>query len=179
MKSAAGKLTGELFKDQTMLALLDKAFWDNAIWCNNGCLLWQKGFNIQGYGIFFTPRQICKLYPNLRMTYRANRLAYVLSTKSPIPIGKIIRHTCDNPPCIAPLHLLEGTHQDNSNDMKFRKRALYGEKNHATHLSVDDVKEIRKLYAAGGISMPRLAKDFAVTYNAIFQIINLNTWKNI
>lgn len=36
--------------------------------------------------------------------------------------GKVIRHTCDNPPCFLYEHLLVGTHADNSADMVARGR---------------------------------------------------------
>jgi hypothetical protein len=40
----------------------------------------------------------------------------------PVPPGKIVRHTCDNPPCVNPLHLMNGTSADNSRDMVLRGR---------------------------------------------------------
>jgi hypothetical protein len=45
----------------------------------------------------------------------------------PVPPGKIVRHTCDNPPCVNPLHLMIGTYGDNMRDRTERGRALtYG-----------------------------------------------------
>ncbi len=37
--------------------------------------------------------------------------------------GWFVRHTCDNPPCINPLHLVRGTHAENMADMKAKGRA--------------------------------------------------------
>lgn len=40
----------------------------------------------------------------------------------PVPKGLVVRHSCDNPPCCNPDHLLIGTQQDNVNDMIERGR---------------------------------------------------------
>lgn len=57
----------------------------------------------------------------------AYRLVYMM-INGPIPKGKIIMHTCDNPRCVNPNHLKLGTHKDNSQDMiaKGRQPAKWG-----------------------------------------------------
>ena len=54
--------------------------------------------------------------------------------------GRIARHSCDNPICCNPHHLVWGTHQDNMNDMKERER-------HGVPKTV--VRAIHKLIEAG------------------------------
>jgi hypothetical protein len=39
---------------------------------------------------------------------------------------KVCRHTCDNPPCYNPTHLLDGTVADNNRDKVLRGRARGG-----------------------------------------------------
>ena len=53
---------------------------------------------------------------------RAHRYAYERD-HGPIPDGLVVRHKCDNPPCVNPEHLEIGTYQDNVNDMIARGRA--------------------------------------------------------
>ena len=58
----------------------------------------------------------------------AHRVAWVL-TYGPIPLvvgadsrGTCVRHTCDNPLCVRPDHLVLGTHLDNMKDKVDRRR---------------------------------------------------------
>ena len=62
--------------------------------------------------------------------WRGNRYSYTIN-KGDIPEGLVIRHTCDNPACINPDHLILGTQKDNVKDMleRDRFRDARGEKN--------------------------------------------------
>jgi HNH endonuclease len=40
------------------------------------------------------------------------------------------RHSCDNPPCCNPAHILDGTHADNMNDKVARGRTRGGRQHH-------------------------------------------------
>src|SRR5689334_4116509 len=59
------------------------------------CWLWLGSRDDKGYG---------RLDRNKRIA-RAHRLAWEL-THGPIPDGLVVRHRCDNPPCVNPAHLL-------------------------------------------------------------------------
>lgn len=41
---------------------------------------------------------------------------------TPLKKGQVARHTCDNPSCVRPDHIVVGTQQDNVNDMMERNR---------------------------------------------------------
>lgn len=68
-----------------------------------------------GYGTFRESRK------SGHRIFRAHRLAYELTFGS-IPDGLVVRHVCDNPPCVNPLHLLAGTQKENIADMMARGR---------------------------------------------------------
>ena len=84
----------------------------------SGCWLW-TGNTLGGYGVVSFKR-IRKLAHRVSFEYY----------KGKIPEGLIIRHTCDNPMCINPDHLIVGTNSENSKDMVKRGRSLKGNKNH-------------------------------------------------
>ncbi len=48
-------------------------------------------------------------------TRKAHVVVWVLAGYS-VPLGSILCHTCDNPPCCNPQHMFLGTHQTNADD---------------------------------------------------------------
>lgn len=78
------------------------------------CWEWQGRTDPKGYGKLFFIR------PGRSML--AHRYVYQ-EIHGPIPKGQQVRHTCDNPPCCNPAHLVLGTPADNQNDMRERGRS--------------------------------------------------------
>lgn len=69
------------------------------------CWLWSGGRNRAGYGKFSMNGKVIA----------ASRASYILFNGQ-ITEGKYICHTCDNPPCVNPAHLWEGTASENQID---------------------------------------------------------------
>ena len=78
----------------------------------DSCWIWKGAKDKEGYGIF----------NNRTKKVKAHRYAYSLFKKEKINSGYFICHACDNPSCVNPDHLYEGTHTDNMKDLKDRKR---------------------------------------------------------
>jgi hypothetical protein len=103
---------------------------------------WQWAGDCTGHGGYG------RFYVNGRKHRRAHRVAYELS-KGEIPSGLVVRHTCDNPPCRNPQHLVVGTVTDNNRDTVERGRhnapclKFFGQSNGRTKLSDETVEAIR------------------------------------
>lgn len=101
-----------------------------------------------GYGVFVMSEG------GKRVCTTAHKRAFLLGG-GVLPEGHIVRHSCDNPPCCNPAHLLSGTHKDNHDDMVARGRARWQSgrryKKGWTHGKLTDsqVIEIRQLREAG------------------------------
>lgn len=66
--------------------------------------------------------------------------------------GRVMRHSCDNPSCVNPSHLLIGTQRDNIRDREERGRrrgaaGLCGEEHYGSKLTAKKVEQMRKEYA--------------------------------
>jgi hypothetical protein len=69
------------------------------------CWLWKKGRSRAGYGKFCMDGKLMV----------ASRISYILFN-GPIGEDKLICHSCDNPPCVNPAHLWQGTNSENQID---------------------------------------------------------------
>jgi hypothetical protein len=94
----------------------------------------------------------------------AYRIVYELVTGD--TLGRaLVRHTCDNPICCNPQHLLKGTHNENMKDMRERER-------HGQSKLV--VLAIRKL-AAEGVTHQEIAKRYGLGRSTVTEIVgNVN-----
>ena len=85
-------------------------------------------------------------------------------------------HTCDNPPCCNPQHLVLGTTMSNIQD-KIRKGRMKRCAEHGSaKLTWADVLEIRALYPQ--MSQDRLAARFGVSQPSISASLRNITWKD-
>lgn len=112
-----------------------------------------------------------------RMQY-AHVLAWV-AVNGPVPPGQVVRHSCDNPPCIDLEHLLLGTQADNVRDSFDRGRAAprHGEANNAAKLTAAQVEEIRQRREQGAL-LRELAEDYGMCLSQISNIVRNEHWSN-
>ena len=90
--------------------------------------------------------------------------------------GRVVRHTCDNPACHNPEHLLIGTQSDNMKDMYTRGRQHHSytgvpnEKHGMCVLDNTQVLEIREL-AEAGVPRKELRERYGMSKSQIQRIV--------
>lgn len=101
-----------------------------------------------------------------------------------IPAGLWVLHHCDTPLCIRPDHLWLGTSADNIADMDAKgRRAASTPPYHRGHaintsrLVEAQVREIRRRFAGGGVSLAALGREYGVSGEAIGYIVKRLHWR--
>jgi hypothetical protein len=150
----------------------ESRFWDK-VEKTDGCWEWTASRDRYGYGDFrYGPERGCK-------RVRAHRFAYEIHNGS-IPDGLHVLHRCDNPPCVNPDHLFVGSNADNMADKTTKGRATGaapGPEHHLTHLTDDDVENIRALRP--GHTLKFIGDLFGMTPSNVSHIVNRKTWRHI
>ena len=138
-----------------------------------GCWVWQRGLMQNGYG---------QMQYKGRSSMLAHRAAYDVFV-GPLVEGLYVCHTCDNPACVNPAHLVQASAQWNAQDMKAKQRGNYAncckgtQVKHLAKLSEEQVQKIRAL--GGYYTQAELAIMFGVTSPVINKVLNRKTWKHI
>jgi hypothetical protein len=154
-----------------------KAFWSKVeVRKPNECWLWKGSTTKFGYGIV-----------NLGYKHtNAHRFSLEIHLGRKLLPGLCSLHNCpggDNPSCVNPAHLWEGTKSENSKDMIKKGRGgppvHYGEKVNTAKLTVKEVKIIRRLYSTGKFKQQDLAIRFGVSQVMISRIIRQLAWSHI
>ena len=131
------------------------------------CIEWpSRSREKRGYG-WFTFR---------RKNQRAHRASYEIHI-GPIPAGQVVRHKCDNPPCVNPAHLELGTQADNINDAVKRGRISFGESRKHSKLTELQVLEIRELVKSRDVAS--IALEYGVSATNVRSIVKRKTWRHI
>ncbi|MEP2955571.1 MAG: HNH endonuclease [Sulfitobacter sp.] len=128
------------------------------------CHLWQGKFyeSQGGYGWF--------------KKETAHRVAWSLRNGE-IPPGKVIRHTCDNPPCCNPAHLEIGDHSDNRTDCVSKGRNAKGQNHGHAKLTARQVRFIRTHHK--GWTHKAIAEKYGVARSTITRLKNGQGWDGV
>ena len=119
---------------------------------DSGCWEWLKQKDKNGYGRF----------KYMGKDLRAHRFILEMKLKKKLDKDIVTRHTCNNPTCCNPDHLIEGTNLDNINDKIKSGRCVgpRGELQWRSKLTKEQVIEIYRL--KGTLSQKEIAKRYDV-----------------
>lgn len=130
-----------------------------------GCWEWQGGKQGDGYGVIRYKDKCCLVH----------RVLFSL-TKEPIRSGMFLLHSCDNPICVNPSHLRQGTNTDNMRDKVERGRSFTGNQkganNGASKLTQCLANSIRKDPRVQHV----IAKDYGVCQMTVSLIKQGKIW---
>jgi hypothetical protein len=133
----------------------------------NDCWNWTGYRDKDGYGKL----TICR---NGKYTaIGAHRISYMISNNCNLTPSRICRHSCDNPRCVNPLHLIIGTTLENVLDRHRKGRSAIGSKNGASVLAEADIPIIRMSPSKESISR------FGISATTVSSIKNRKTWNHV
>lgn len=132
------------------------------------CWHWQGSVYSRGYGIIrIGDRRI-----------GAHRFSLELALGRPLLPGMFAIHSCDNPPCVNPSHLREGTAKMNTDDKIERGRQAVGVATNVAKFSDDTVREARILHAQG-LGFTEIGRRFGVSRTTAHYAVSGRTWKHV
>jgi hypothetical protein len=153
--ACARRLTGSNRRKARPLA---ERFWDKV---KRGgadeCWPWTARVDDKGYGQF-------KVRHGLLL--RAHQVSWDLHFGTR-PDGAVVRHTCDNPPCVNPAHLELGSHGDNADDRETRGRTRGVT---VVRRPASDIAEMRRARATG-VSQRDIARAFGVSQPYVSRVV--------
>lgn len=131
---------------------------------SGSCWVWTAGASHNGYGRFKW----------LGKTHRAHRLSFAWAAgRHP---SDLVLHRCDNPACVKPSHLYDGSQKENMRDRSVRGRTdQRGVRNPSARLRPDDVRAIR----ADQRSQSRIAADYDIGQSHVSQIKRRKIWRHL
>jgi hypothetical protein len=133
------------------------------------CWNWTGSRTSNGYGMVSMSRDL------------AHRIAYRIS-KGPIPLGKMVMHSCDNRLCVNPDHLRLGTAAENTRDMMSKGRNRFGRlpphRASRSGLTWKDIAWLRKgTYPRG--ELKAVAERYGLTPEGLSKIADLRLGNRI
>lgn len=126
----------------------------------------------KGYGLGYATAWVVKDGKRFTTT-KHRKIHYDVTGEWP----EVVRHLCDNPRCINPLHLEGGTQVDNMRDCRERGRQGYGtasgELSSSCKLTDAECSWIRAHYVKGSreFGLPSMARKFGMGTSQMHRII--------
>lgn len=171
-------------------APLEERFWNKVeIRGADECWPWLATKNNKGYGLIWKPGEGRGNNKTL-----AHRVSYELENgpiqKGDTPQSLVVQHTCDNPNCVNPAHLVLGTMKSNYHDMatKGRRRIVatvanlgppkLGEQHYMAKLTAEKVRELRARRLAGE-TYAAMARELGLNKSTVRRVVCGTAWRHV
>jgi len=147
----------------------------------NECWEWARRLDPDGYGSLSVT-----FSKNNDKEIRANRFSLMLKLGRLLKPGLCALHNCpggDNPSCVNPVHLWEGSIGDNMKDKmkkgRFRGNTHIGTQCSRAKLTEKKVLAVRKEHATGKVTYAELGRRHKMHPTSIRSLVLRDTWKHI
>jgi len=148
-----------------MVKAIDR-FWNKVkVLGHDDCWEWRGAIDGNGYGLFWYQKHQCGTH----------RWIYEYINKKTLPSNICVCHICDNPSCVNPWHLWEGTIEDNIKDRQQKHRQARGIVLNRAGLTQTDVLAIR----ADNRFQKQIAQDYGVSQPTISYIKSRKNWQHL
>ncbi len=94
------------------------------------------------------------------------------------PVTGLVCHRCDNPPCVRPSHLYEGTLESNREDYYAKLRRGFRPVHGGSLLRPEQIPTIRQRYSDGEL-LREIGADLGVSEVTIHHIVTRKTWAHV
>lgn len=133
------------------------------------CWICLHGWDKHGYGRF---KENGKDIFAHRLSYRLFKGTLDRPEYSNEYHGFVVSHTCNNPSCVNPDHLVGGSQKDNMEYASECNRMKSG----TAKLSLDQALELRKLHREG-VSAKELQVMAGISKGHIYKVLNNQVWR--
>lgn len=171
-------------KEQNQVVWEDERrdLYSQSIKLENGCMIYDCKTGVTRKNGYHE-----KYWWYVKTTISVHRRSYIIKNNgNPIPSeinGECvhIRHTCDQPLCVNPCHLVQGTARENMRDKK--RKLSRGESIYSNHLTDEIVKQIRETLflkdEVGYMSKKMRGEKFGLHRKTIADIDNGIVWGHV
>lgn len=135
------------------------------------CWEWTGYKNKDGYGV------VCRKCDDKTIQVKAHRFIYAWICGD-IPAGLVVRHSCNNPACVNPEHLLLGTVKENAEDMVKIGHSCKGTKHPNCKINENVVLKIFDL-AKQGFSCVKIGKQVGLGKTRVQIILSGKGWTHV
>lgn len=98
-----------------------------------------------------------------------------MHNERPIPAGLVVMHTCDNPACVNPRHLVLGTQAENVADKMEKRRHRVGERTWNARLTTEQASAAKTDPSPAHV----VARRFGVNEATVRAIRGGRSWRQL